>query len=119
MLENIINLFYPNVCGICETMSKDAICNKCQVKIKQWQRNKRKIYLTKNFTTHMYIFDYKDLIRQKIIQYKFMEKNYLYKSFVKIILNNQKLCGFLETYDIIIPVPLSKKRKRAKRIQSK
>lgn len=60
----------------------------------------------------MYIFDYKDLIREKILQYKFQEKTYLYKSFVKIILNDKKVCGFLKSYDIIIPVPISKKRNK-------
>lgn len=116
MLQNIIHFIYPKVCGFCGEISKQNICPKCQIKIKQWQRNQKKIYLTKNFTTHMYLFDYQELIRQKIIQYKFMENNYLYKSFVEIILNNQKICGFLKTYDIIVPVPLSKKRKRTKRL---
>ena len=112
MLENIIHLIYPKVCGICEEISKEDICNKCKVKIKQWQRNKKHIYLTKYFTTHMYVFDYRDIIRQKILQYKFSEKAYIFRSFVKIILNDKKICGFLKNYDIIIPVPISKKRKR-------
>lgn len=112
MLENIINLFYPKVCGICEKISKEDICNKCKVKMKQYMRNKKHIYLTKYYTTHMYVFDYKDIIRQKILQYKFQEKTYLFRGFVKIIVNDKKICGFLKKYDIIIPVPISKKRKR-------
>lgn len=112
MIQDIIYLFYPKVCGICEQISKDNICNKCKVKIKKLQRNKKHIYLTKHFTTHIYLFDYQDIIRQKIIQYKFQEKTYIYRSFVKIILNDKKICGFLKNYDIIIPVPISKKRKK-------
>ncbi|MBO5478652.1 MAG: ComF family protein [Clostridia bacterium] len=112
MMQTFINLIYPKVCGICGEISKEDICNKCKVRIKKWQRNKKHIYLTKNFTTHMYIFDYQDIIRQRILEYKFYEKTYLFRSFVKIILNDKKICGFLKSYDIIIPVPISKKRKR-------
>jgi ComF family protein len=110
----LINLIYPKVCGICGEISKEYICNKCKVKIKKWQRNKKHIYLTKNFTTHMYIFDYKDVIRQRILQYKFQEKTYIYRTFIKIILNDKKICGFLKSYDIIIPVPISKQRKKSR-----
>lgn len=112
MIEDIVNLFYPKVCGICGKISKEDICNQCKVKIKKWKRNKKHIYLTKNFTTHMYVFDYQDIIREKILQYKFQEKSYIFRTFVKIILNDKKICGFLKSYDIIIPVPISKKRKR-------
>ncbi len=112
MLENMIHLFYPKVCGICGEISKDDICNKCKVKIKKYSRNKKHIYLTKYYTTHMYLFDYQDIIRQKILQYKFQEKSYLFRCFVKIIVNDKKICGFLKNYDIIIPVPISKKRKK-------
>ncbi|MCI8481801.1 MAG: hypothetical protein HFJ27_01610 [Clostridia bacterium] len=119
MIENILQLIYPNVCGICGSISKQDICNKCYVKIRKLQRNKKKIYLTKHFTTHMYLFDYQDIIRQKILQYKFNEKTYLCRGFAKIILNNEKICGFLKTYDIMTSVPISKKRKRSKRIQPK
>lgn len=112
MINHIIHLIYPTVCGFCGEISKDNICNKCKVKIRKLQRNKKHIYLAKNFVTHMYIFDYRDIMREKIIQYKFKESTYLYKSFVKIILNDKKICGFLKSYDIIIPVPISKKRKQ-------
>lgn len=112
MIQTIMNLIYPKVCGICGEISKEDICNKCKVKIKQWQRNKKHIYLRKHFITHMYVFDYQDIIRQRILQYKFQEKTYLYRSFVKMMLNEKKICGFLKNYDIIIPVPISKKRKK-------
>jgi ComF family protein len=110
----LLNLIYPKVCGICGEISKNDICNKCRLKIKKWQQNKKHMYLTKNFDTHMYIFDYQDIIRQRILQYKFKEQTYIYRSFVKIILNDKKVCGFLKKYDIIIPVPISKQRKRSR-----
>lgn len=112
MLSNLINLIYPTVCGICGEISKEDICNKCKVKIKKFQRSKKHIYLSKNFDTHMYLFDYQEIIRQKILQYKFGEKTYISKCFTKIILNDEKICRFLKNYDIIIPVPISNKRKK-------
>ena len=44
--------------------------------------------------------------------YKFNDKSYLYELFSKIITKNEKICGILEKYDIIIPVPIHKKRKQ-------
>lgn len=114
MIDYIINLIFPKVCGICDKICKDDICNHCNKKINNIKRNKKHIYLAKNFDTHMYIFDYKDLIRNKIIRYKFQDKGYLYKTFSKIIVNDKKICGFLENYDIIIPVPISKQRKQTR-----
>ena len=35
----------------------------------------------------------------------------MYNTFAKIILKNEKICGLLKKYDIIIPVPIHKKRK--------
>ena len=51
------------------------------------------------------------MIREKIIQYKFQDKSYIYNTFAKIILKNEKVCGLLKKYDIIIPVPIHRKRK--------
>ena len=53
---------------------------------------------------------YEGIVREKILDYKFNEKAYLYKTFSKIILNNKKICSFLKSYDIIVPVPVSKKK---------
>lgn len=45
-----------------------------------------------------------------IINYKFNDYSYLYKTFSAFFLKNKKLVHELKTYDIIIPVPISKKR---------
>ena len=59
----------------------------------------------------MYFFRYEGVIRKAILNYKFSGQAYLYKSFVNFMIKNQKLMEFLESYDIIIPVPISRKRK--------
>jgi len=57
------------------------------------------------------LYKYEDIIRNVLIKYKFQNKPYLYKTFAKMIINNKKICGFLKKYDIIIPIPISNKRK--------
>lgn len=111
MLNNILDLVYPNVCGICGEICKDSLCKKCENAIKKYKID----LISKNpkmyFDESMHIFKYDEIIRQKIIEYKFQEKSYLYKTFAKIILKNEKVCGFFEKYDIMIPVPIHKKRR--------
>ncbi|MBO4816018.1 MAG: ComF family protein [Clostridia bacterium] len=110
MLEYILELIYPTTCGFCGKICKDAICKKCELELKQYEINlirKNKKY----YKESMHLYKYEGTIRKKIIDYKFNNKAYLYKTFAKIILKNKKVCGFLKNYDIIIPVPIHKKRK--------
>lgn len=107
----IINIFYPNACGICGNISKYKICPKCIKKLNEIKQCKKHIYLTKSFTDAMYVFKYKDLVRESFLRYKFGEQSYRYKAFANFIIKDKKICGFLKKYDIIIPVPISRKRK--------
>lgn len=65
---------------------------------------------TKYFDKHGYLFKYDGQIRKLILDYKFEEKAYLYKTFSKMILDNKIICNFIMEYDMIIPVPIHKKR---------
>jgi len=109
--DNILVFLYPNVCGICDRVNKDSLCPKCNRKIKNILKYKLIKYKNKYFDEHLYVFKYEGIIREKIIQYKFYEKSYMYKTFSEIILKNEKKYRFLENYGIIIPVPIHKKRK--------
>lgn len=110
MLENILELIYPTTCGFCGKICKESICSKCLLKLRKYEINLLSENKTYNIKT-MHIFRYEGEIRKKIIDYKFHNEPYLYKTFAKIILKNKKVCGFLKNYDIIIPVPIAKKRK--------
>ena len=68
-------------------------------------------YFDKYFENHYYIFKYDNLIRNIIIDYKFGEKPYLYRSLGEFLNKNKKIYSNLYFYDIIEPVPISKKRK--------
>ena len=111
-INNIIEMFYPNVCGICDKLTKYDICPKCLKKLNEMKQCKKHIYLKKNFTTHIYIFKYQDIIRENIIKYKFNDQAYRYKGFANFLRKDKKVCGFFEKYDIIIPVPISKIRNK-------
>ena len=108
---NLLELIYPNVCGFCNKICKDELCKKCKNKIKEYEINIIKKPKNKYFEELISIFKYEGIIREKIIQYKFEDKAYINNTFTKIILKNEKICGLLKKYDIIIPVPIHKKRK--------
>lgn len=114
IINNILDTVYPPVCGFCGKLCKDYICKKCIIKIKQYEIKKKNNYTNKNmyFDEIYSIFRYEGTIRDLIIKYKFQNKPYLYKTFSKIILKDEKACSFLKKYDIIIPVPIYKKRKQ-------
>ena len=112
-MYNFLNLCYPNVCGICEKISNEYICNKCRLKIKQYTKSIiNEFDNAKYFNTHAYMFAYDGIIRMKIIRYKFLNSPYLYKFFSNIILNDLKLVDYIRSFDVIIPVPIHKKRKK-------
>ena len=60
----------------------------------------------------MYIFKYENIIRKLILNYKFNNKSYLYKTIANYIIKNEKFCENIKSYDIIITVPISKKRNK-------
>lgn len=107
----LLDLIYPPTCGICGKINKKHLCKKCEIKIKPYQINKIETVRNRYFDYQIKILKYEDTIRTKIIDYKFNEKSYLYKTFAKIILNNKKICSFLKKYDIIIHVPMYTKKK--------
>ena len=110
-----IDFIYPPCCLICGKYNEKYLCNKCEKAI---SKNSTFRYITKNkleeknFEKLLYIFPYESDVRKLIINYKFFDKSYLYKIFSKIIIKNEKICRILKSYDIIIPVPIHKKRKK-------
>ena len=111
---------YPTICGICEKINKDGLCPKCNLELKkqaevnilQKEEIEENIKKEKYFEELMYIFKYEGQVRKLILDYKFNEKSYLYKTFVNFLLKNEKLFENIKKYDKIIPVPISKKRNK-------
>lgn len=89
------------------------LCKRCELNLRKYELANVINYSKKenNFINNaLFIMKYEGIVREKLIDYKFNEKSYLYKTFSKIILKNSKIYGFLKKYDIIIPVPMSKKK---------
>lgn len=115
LLERILQFFYPNVCGICGKIEKETICKQCQRQLETQIIAKRKSYIIREgryFDEQIYLFQYKDMIRMKILSYKFNNQAYLYQTFAKLILNQEKICKFISKYEMLYPVPLHKIRRR-------
>lgn len=111
LINHAINLIYPNVCGICDKLCREDLCKKCEINLNNIAKFKIDKYKNKNFRKHLYIFKYEGIIKEKLINFKFNEKSYIYKAFVNFIIKNKKICRFLKSYDIIIPVPIHYNRK--------
>lgn len=99
--QNILNVFcYKN-----KIIEKENFSN-----------NKNKlIYKTHEeifFDELFYCFEYKGIIRKLLLQYKFFDKSYLSNFFAIQILKNQKIYEKMKFYDIIIPVPMDKIKKK-------
>ena len=108
----ILDLVYPPVCGICGKFNREFLCKKCQkvleaeAKFQIDQVDNQEYF----FENHLYIFKYEGIIRKLILNYKFNEKSFLYKTFVNFLIKNEKFFKILKSYDTIIPVPVSSKR---------
>lgn len=110
MLELVLNLFFPPVCGICGKLDDNWLCDKCNCEIKSKRKSLILEKKNKYYNELAFEFLYED-IRKLLLQYKFNNKAYLSNTFVKILLQDKILCDKLKLYDIIIPVPMSKTKK--------
>ena len=117
-------IFLPS-CGVCGKLGEGYLCAKCGKELENYEicagellcglqtYNKVEIQDTRNNISKIekfHVLKYKDLVRKLIIQYKFNDKSYLYKTFCEFIVKNKKAFDFIKSYDIIIPVPIHKKR---------
>ena len=102
------------MCAFCGKLDENYLCENCKKEVEKHENLHINKYNSLNiyYNEHIYLFKYEDYIRKKILTYKFNDKPYYYKTFVKILLNNKKMCDILKSYDIIIPVPIHNKRKK-------
>lgn len=109
---DLLGLFFPQVCSVCGKLNNKGLCIKCKNKIEKlaiFQMTKENLK-EGYFQELIAIFPYEGIIRQLLLAYKFHEKSYMCVCFVNFILKNKKIFEKLQTYDTIIPVPISKKR---------
>lgn len=110
IFNKLLDLIYPPVCGICGKLSENYLCIKCRNKLFNEAVFGQDYYKDKNFENHFYLFKYEGIIREKLLDYKFNEKPYLFRTFFNFFIFYEKNYFHFNFYDIIIPVPISKKR---------
>lgn len=115
ILEKLLNLIYPPVCGLCNAPSEKYLCKKCEINLKKLEVLGNDIFEksyeeNKYLNEHIYGFMYDGIIRKLILSYKFNYKSYIYRTFVTFFEKNEKIYLLSRKYDIIMPVPISKKR---------
>ena len=115
IIEKILDLIYPQVCGICGKLHTKSLCNKCKIKLKKefkFQTDSYEQDLSKNFIEHNYFFKYENLIRSQILSLKFREKPYIHRTIAYFLEKMQKSFENLKKYDIILIVPISNQRRK-------
>ena len=112
--KKIQELLFPPLCYICGKRGKNIICERCSRKLKKLAKYKIEQHDAEidYFSYHIYLFEYAGNIRKLLLDFKFHDKSYLCEIFVKFLLKNEKISRFLKNYDIIIPVPIHKKREK-------
>ena len=116
IVENLLNLIFPPVCGFCGNFSSDFLCNACRENLLKKSVCRVKEYKNNSFyfSDHFYLFNYEAEVRNKIIQYKFQDRSYLYKSFARLFIESPVFAQFIKNYSCIIPVPIHKKRLKSR-----
>lgn len=107
-------LIFPQCCLICGKLVPTIWCEECKKRLQERAilKIERKEQGECYFEKHLYLFWYRNEIRKLLLDYKFNDKSYLYQIFSEIIIKNEKICGILKKYDIMMPVPIHPKRKR-------
>ena len=105
LFEIVLDFFFPPACSICGKIYKGYLCEECKKEIEKYKIK------TNIRSERFHLLVYEDLIREKMIQYKFYDNPYLYHFFYEILINDKSACEFLKSYDIIIPDPIHNKRK--------
>ena len=131
MLDFVLNFLFPPTCVICGKLDKHYVCKTCERRFEKYRKyneiDNKKI-LKNKFNTEinteyyeidfqkfywdqlLYVFDYRGIVRKTILQYKFNKKPYLSNFFAYEILKSKKVYEILNSCDIIVPVPMEKKK---------
>lgn len=110
LIELALDFLFPPVCGICGQLGDKYICEKCMREIKTIEKNGHIKVNNEDYSEQFWLFEYKDLIRNLILRYKFNEQSFLYRTFVEIIIHNEKAVKYIKNADYIVPVPIHKSR---------
>lgn len=117
MINHILNFVFPSICGFCGKINSNNICTECCTNIVQTNKVSQVLkYSNTNFyfNEHFYLFPYTQEIRNIILQYKFNDKSYLYKTLSNLFISDSTFQNFIKKYDCLTSVPLSSERLRTR-----
>ncbi len=106
IIQNIRKILFDNKCPLCRENKNDKdyeICYNCYSLLE-----KKKSF--RSFGKLYYLFDYSGDFRKLLLNYKNNSRAYYAKTIAKLIKEELFQIVFKEEIDIIIPVPISKKR---------
>lgn len=110
MIEKILELIFPRKCGFCDTLIKNNyVCEKCKKNLESIFTNGKIVKVKgKYFEILISSYFYTGIIRKRLMDFKFKNKKFLYKSLSEKLLENvQELATEI---DGIIAVPISVNR---------
>lgn len=132
MLDFVLNFLYPPCCIICGKLDKNYICKNCEKRFERYRKyneidnkkileNKLNNAIKENYydidlqrfywDKFLYVFEYKGIVRKTLLDYKFNGKPYLSNFFAYEILKSKKVYEILKFCDIIVPVPMDRKKR--------
>lgn len=112
MFEFVLHFLFPPACSVCGKIDKNWLCPNCQRRVERLEKSILVEIENQKYEKLLYLFQYESLVRKLILRYKFSNKAYLNHFFANRIAENEKNCELLKQYDMIIPVPMHKKKKQ-------
>lgn len=117
MFERILDLIFPPKCIFCNKILNYGvdicICDSCAVKIPYFSdRNLNLIKSNNYFDDIICICEYTGIIKKALIRYKFSNRPSFGRTFARLIYERIKEMTDWEKVDIIISVPLHRKKEQ-------
>ena len=115
MIEPIIDLFFPPVCFLCDALLKPTgkiVCLNCFSRLERYISETTEFSAEKFLFGHLFIlYEYSDEIRHLIHLIKYQNRRGLAGLFAREAAEQIQRCR-TSAYDVIIPVPLHRRRFR-------
>lgn len=110
-VKKLLEIIFPRKCAFCNIIiNEDYTCKKCKKKLEYMCTNYAyEEIINRKFENLIYAYFYIGIIREKLLEFKFKNKKFLYKFLSERLVNEiRKYC--IQKFDYIIPVPISFKR---------
>lgn len=107
IIETIINIIFPRKCGFCnQIINQEYTCQKCKKNLEYICINEILFGKEKDFYEFcICTYSYAGIIRNKLLQFKFKNKKYLYETLASELLKSVN--EYINQIDYVIAVPIS------------